>query len=91
MRQDLLPKLESNRLRVCIDYRDFEPGRTNIEEIGRGMRTSRKILLVLTPRYFESDWTSFEQLTQQNLDPRNKNARLIPLLKEQCELRVISF
>lgn len=86
VRGELLQCLESNDLRVCIDFRDFRPGHSNIEEIKRAIRESRKILLVLTPQYLSSRWTGFERQIYQNLAPQNLDARLIPLLKEQCKI-----
>jgi hypothetical protein len=41
---------------------------------------------VLTPDYLESAWTEFEALMLQALDPAARARRLIPLLKEKCEL-----
>jgi TIR domain len=86
VRGELLQCLERNNLRVCIDFRDFRPGYSNIDEINRAIRESRKMLLVLTPRYLSSQWTTHERQTVQNLDPMNRRVRLIPILKEKCEL-----
>jgi len=52
----------------------------------RGVLESRKTLLVLTPAYFQSGWTEFENLILQTLDPSNQQRRLIPLVKEKCDL-----
>jgi len=86
VRGELLPHLESARLRVCIDYRDFELGAPIVTEMRRGLTDSRKTLLILTPDYLESAWTGFEQLMLQTLDPNNRERRLIPLMKEACDL-----
>jgi TIR domain len=86
VRNDLVKKLESSGLKVCIDHRDFIPGRSNVEEIERAITTSRKILLVLTPRYLESRWAKFEGNLLQNIAPTNAEERLIPILKGKCQL-----
>ncbi|RZM75655.1 TIR domain-containing protein [Leptolyngbya iicbica] len=86
VRGELLRRLEDAKLRVCIDYRDFERGAPTLEEIERAANTSRKTLLVLTPNYLESDWTLFERYLLQTKDPVNRKRRLLPLLKEPCEL-----
>jgi tetratricopeptide (TPR) repeat protein len=86
VRNELLPRLETSGLRVCIDFRDFEPGAPSVKEMKRGVETSRKTLLVLTPDYLESAWAEFEALMLQTLDPANRQRRLIPLLKEKCSL-----
>jgi tetratricopeptide (TPR) repeat protein len=82
----LLPRLEGAGLKVCIDYRDFKPGVPSVKEMRRGVETSHKTVLVLTQAYLESAWAEFEQLMLQTLDPANRARRLIPLLKEKCDL-----
>ena len=86
VRSDLLTKLESKGLQVCIDYRDFEVGAASVAEMRRAVSTSRKTLLVLTNDYLRSSWTEFEFLMIQTLDPGNRQRRLIPLRKEECPL-----
>lgn len=86
VRGDLLCQLDAAGLKTFIDFRDFEPGAPSINEMERGVLTSRRTLLVLTPAYINSEWTEFENLMLQTLDPANRARRLIPLLKERCEL-----
>ena len=86
VRGDLLKRLQAAGLRVCIDYQDFRPGAPSVKEMERAVLTSRKTLLILTPAYLNSAWTEFEALMLQTLDPANQNLRLIPLLKEKCDL-----
>ncbi len=86
VRGTLLPFLEAAGLEVIMDYRDFEPGAPSVTEMERAVLTSRKTLLVLTPAYLTSAWTEFETLMLQVLDPANRERRLIPLLKERCDL-----
>ena len=43
---------------------------------------------MLTPAYLASAWAEFEALMLQTLDPANRQLRLIPLLKEKCDLPV---
>ena len=52
----------------------------------RGVTTSRKILVVLTPEYLKSGWTEFEILMTQTLSPANRDLRVIPVLKKDCSL-----
>lgn len=60
--------------------------RRTVTEIERAIRTSRRTLLVLSPAYLASQWTEFETLLLQTLDPPNQQRRLIPLLRERCDL-----
>ncbi|MBU7583219.1 MAG: toll/interleukin-1 receptor domain-containing protein [Nostoc sp. TH1S01] len=92
VRNILLRRLEDKGLRACIDYRDFDRGAPTVKEIERVIHVSRKTLLVLTPAYLKSGWTEFENLLLQTLDPTNQQRRLLPLLKERCNLPTrISF
>lgn len=86
VRGELLPRLEASGLKACIDYRDFGVGAPIATEIERALLTSRKTLLVLSPTYLGSDWTAFENVMLQTLDPINRTRRLIPLRKAKCDL-----
>jgi CheY-like chemotaxis protein len=86
VRNVLLPRLEKANLKVFIDFRDFRVGASIIKEMERGVTTSRKILVVLTPEYLESGWAEFERLMTQTLDPANQGLRIIPILRKKCSL-----
>jgi len=83
---DLLPRLEEAGLRVIIDERDFEPGAPIVKEKERAALQSRKTLLVLSPAYVEGEWTEFESVLAQTLDPAARKRRLIPVLRAPCRL-----
>jgi hypothetical protein len=82
----LLPQLEKAGLRVCIDFRCFEPGAPILTEMERAVVESRKTLLVLTPGYLASEWAEFENILASTLDPAARRRRVIPLLLRPCEL-----
>lgn len=84
--KEILPRLETQGLKVCIDYRDFIPGKPTIIEIERALQTSHKTILVLSTNYLKSSWAEFEQLLLQTVDPANLEGRLVPLLREKCNL-----
>lgn len=81
----LLPQLEAAGLRVCIDFRDFEPGLPSLVNMENAVERSRKTLIVLTPDWVKSEWTAFESLLIQTDDPAGRRARMIPLLLKPCE------
>jgi len=83
---ELLKRLEVSGLRVCIDYRDLQPGAPRVSEVERAVLTSHKTLLVLTPDYLADEWAEFGNLMVQTLDPASRDRRFIPLLKVKCEL-----
>lgn len=82
----LLPRLEDANLKVCIDWRDFEPGAPAIENMEWAAAQSRKTIPVFTPNWSESDWTAFEGLLVQSDDPAAKRRRMLPIMLEKCEL-----
>ncbi|TEU19312.1 MAG: TIR domain-containing protein [Anaerolineales bacterium] len=51
----------------------------------RAVDHSCRILLVLTPAWVESEWTTFESLLIQTTDPVGRRQRMIPLLLKDCE------
>lgn len=85
VRDTLLPHLEGNGLRVCIDFRDFEPGVASLVNMENAVECSRKTLIVLTPDWVESEWAAFESLLIQTDDPAGRRARMIPLRLKPCE------
>jgi predicted nucleotide-binding protein len=80
----LLPRLEREGLRVCIDDRDFEIGVPSLFNIENAVEHSRKTLLVLTPNWIESNWTEFEALLLQTNDPAGRRRRILPLMVQHC-------
>jgi len=82
----LLPRLEQHGFSVAVDFRDFRAGAFSVEEMERAVLTCRRVLLVLTPRYVKSEWCRFENVLAQTLDPGAIARKLIPVLREPCEL-----
>ena len=81
----LLPKLEEAGLRVCIDFRDFEPGLPSLVNMENAVERSRKMLIVLTPEWTSSEWTLIEALLVGTYDPAGLRRRIIPLLLKPCQ------
>ena len=84
--ETLLPRLENAGLKVILDERDFEPGAPLVKEKERAVLQSRKTLLVLSPAYVAGDWTEFESVLVQTLDPAARKRRLIPVVRVPCRL-----
>jgi hypothetical protein len=80
----LLPRLEGEGLRICIDFRDFEIGAPSLVNMENAVERSRKTLLVLTPAWLASEWTDFEALLVQGQDPAGRARRILPLLLKRC-------
>ncbi|MBL8015559.1 MAG: toll/interleukin-1 receptor domain-containing protein [Candidatus Doudnabacteria bacterium] len=85
VRTTLLPTLEKRNLKICIDYRDFIAGKAAIINMQDASEASRHTLLVMTPRWVESEWTLYEGILSRTEDPSGLKRRTIPLLLEKCE------
>ncbi|XP_026541051.1 toll-like receptor 13 [Notechis scutatus] len=58
---DLLPVLEKQySWKVCLHHRDFEPGRSILENIVDNIYASRKTICIISRHYLESEWCSKE-------------------------------
>jgi len=86
VRDTLLPRLEREGLRVCIDYRNFEVGVPSLVNMENAVERSRKTLLVLTPPWVASEWTDFEALLIQTRDPAGRGRRILPLLVQHSQI-----
>nr|UYP50760.1 Tlr14 [Monopterus albus] len=62
VRDQLLPCLENDRnpYCLCIHERDFMPGKWIIDNIIENIESSRKIILVLSRHFVDSEWCNYE-------------------------------
>ena len=60
----LLPVLDSSqpKLSVCFHERDFDAGKSIVENIVDSIDRSRKCLIILSDKYIGSSWCMFEAL-----------------------------
>jgi sulfatase modifying factor 1 len=82
----LLRRLEKAGLRVCIDYRDFVPGKPALINMQDAVNDSRFTLLIITPNWVKSEWALYESLLVRTKDPAGLQRRTIPLRLEVCDL-----
>ncbi len=82
----LLSALENAGLKVCIDFRDFVPGKPSRHNMRDACKESKYTVLVMTPAWMASEWTSFEGLLTLLHDPANKHLRTVPILFEKCDI-----
>jgi len=85
VQQELIPRLEEENFKICLDDVEFLAGGAAIVSMQDAVEQSRRTLLVLTPRYMMSHWTRFEMLATRTLDPDAMERRTIPLLVEKVE------
>ncbi|MCP5108414.1 MAG: toll/interleukin-1 receptor domain-containing protein, partial [bacterium] len=81
----LLPRLENAGARVYIDFRDFQVGKPALVNMENAVNTCDHTLLVMTPNWVAGEWTVFEALMLQTIDPAGLQGRILPLMLEQCE------
>ncbi|WP_299492603.1 TIR domain-containing protein [Acaryochloris sp. IP29b_bin.137] len=86
VRGELLTRLQKAGLKVWIDVDNVELGKPAIQDLEDALAKSQRTLLVLTPDYLKSKWTTYERYILQSIDPVNDRGRLIPILKEPCAL-----
>jgi tetratricopeptide (TPR) repeat protein len=82
----LLPTLEQQGVKTCIDFRDFLAGTAAIVNMQDAIKKSHHALLVLTTNWVESEWTLYESILMRTKDPGGLQRRTIPLLLEKCEV-----
>jgi TIR domain len=80
----LVPALRENKLRVLTDDA-FELGLSAIENMSNAVKTSRRIVVVLTPEWVNSEWTTYEAILTAYVDPSGAQRRIIPIMRRACE------
>jgi hypothetical protein len=88
VRKTLVPRLEAQGLRVCIDYRDFRLGAPLVLEMARGVEQSRYTLAVLTESYITSNFTELEGVLAEQLGLEKSERRLLAIMRELCKPRL---
>ena len=86
VRTKLLPRLEAHGVSILVDFRDFRTGGFSVEEMERAVSSSRRVVLVLSEAYFESNWTKFENVMAQTEDPGAVERKIIPVLRATCQI-----
>jgi hypothetical protein len=85
VRTRLLPALEAQDLRVCIDFRDFRLGAPLVTEMARAIETSRFTLAVVSPAYLQSHFTELENVLAEHLGLEVGQRRLLIVDREPAE------
>src|ERR1700735_3682016 len=75
-----------NPIRTWVDEAEIRPGQSITGEVNKALETSRFVVLILTPDYFQSPsgWTDAEWQAALFKDPAGRQARVIPLLVKDC-------
>lgn len=86
----LAERLEQERIggravEVFFDEWDIDIGENIITRIDRGLKESRNIGLVLSPKMLAADWPNAEWQSQIMDDPSGKAGRIIPILRHKYD------
>ncbi len=87
VRKTLIPYLESQGLKVYVDFR-FPLGHYFINCMEEAIQQSRYTVLIISPAYLESTYTEFQNIAAQQLGLEQRQPRLIPLMREECQPRL---
>ncbi len=85
VRNELYYRLVDAGLRVCMDVRDFMPGRNILAEMERATRESKHGLCIVTPDYLEDNrFVTLERNLLMADDPGGCKSRLIPVIARKA-------
>ena len=84
----LARRLRADSFRVFFDEWEMPKyiGKTWIDVLSQNIERTRKVILVWSPEFFNSEWTSFESNILQTQDPNGKKDRILPLIHTPCDL-----
>jgi len=88
VRKILVPRLITEGLTVCVDYKTFRLGTPLLREMERSIERSRYTLSVLTPAYLQSNFTDVENILADHLGLENSQRRLLAITRESCKPRL---
>jgi hypothetical protein len=82
----LCPRLKDAGIRVFIDSKNFKIGAPLVTEMERGVKESRRTMVVATPAYLQSTFTEFENILAQHMELEERRQRVLVVMREHCEL-----
>ncbi|XP_021264187.1 toll-like receptor 13 isoform X2 [Numida meleagris] len=90
--QQLVPELERGAFRLCLHHRDFQPGRSIIDNIVDAIYNSRKTVCVVSRSYLRSEWCSLEvQLASYRLLDERCDVLVLVLLEDVGDAELSAY
>lgn len=77
--------LEEERFSVIIQAWDFRPGKNFVLEMQHAATKAERTLMVLSPDYLQSQFTSPEWASAFGQDPQGQSAKLVPVMVRSCK------
>ncbi|KAL2780125.1 toll-like receptor 1 precursor, partial [Daubentonia madagascariensis] len=82
VKNELVPCLEKEDIRICLHERDFVPGKSIVENIINCIEKSYKSIFVLSPHFVQSEWCHYElYFAHHNLFHEGSNNLILILLE----------
>ncbi|XP_078302329.1 toll-like receptor 6 isoform X2 [Panthera onca] len=82
VKNELVPYLEKEDLRICLHERNFVPGKSIVENIINCIEKSYKSIFVLSPNFVQSEWCHYElYFAHHNLFHEGSNNLILILLE----------
>lgn len=81
--------LENAGYSIIIDIQDFEPGQNFIRNMYEAIEKTERIIAILSPNYFKSEYTGFEWQGAFANDSSSIQRLLIPILVRPSEIPAI--
>ncbi|MCI0694423.1 caspase family protein [candidate division KSB1 bacterium] len=75
----LVPHLQSAGLRLAISGEVEEPGVARVVNIERGIKQSKRTIIILSEDYLADNWTNFENVLGQTMSIQEGTYRLLPV------------
>ncbi|XP_074837468.1 uncharacterized protein LOC142003968 [Carettochelys insculpta] len=92
--EQLVPSLESSQglFRLCLHHRDFEVGKSIVDNIVDSIYNSRKTICVISRSYLQSEWCSLEiQLASYRLFEELKDVLVMVFLEAIPERELSAY
>jgi tetratricopeptide (TPR) repeat protein len=80
-------QLEENGYTTVIQARDFLPGSDFVLEMQRALAETERTIVVLSPDYLNSTFTTAEWVAAFAQDPTGKRGKWLPVRVRECELQ----
>jgi TIR domain len=87
--RQLASRLRAAGLSVFFDEDSISLGEDLLSAIEFGLRTSRHVLLILSPEALASNWVALEYSVSLCNDPAARNRCLIPILRSECDIPLL--
>jgi len=78
--------LRQRGAKIFLDEESIDYGQDIVSAIGRALESSKHVVFVLSQRSVKSRWVELEWTSSLYMDPNAESRRVIPILKEDCEI-----